>query len=180
MTLSFAKVYFTSMRVDQRPCHDAKRHFQKTPTNACGVGPSSCPNDLGSTPTRWGKSTPIHWGADPNDPNALGSVGVVRPQCIGANTPMPQHVGVHWGRGPQCVGVAGWHLLPEIMPRLTIKRSADQTTRASNHPRMGAKELVLRGVHLRTIWARNTIPRAKSPLTLTTPSTWITNLYSGL
>jgi hypothetical protein len=31
---------------------------------------------------------------------------------------------------------------------------------------MGAKELVLRGVHLRTIWARNTILRAKSPLTL--------------
>ena len=155
-------------------------NYRKLHPTQVGVGPSSCPNDLGSTPTRWGKSTPIHWGADPNDPNALGSVGVVRPQCIGANTPMPQHVGVHWGRGPQCVGVAGWHLLPEIMPRLTIKRSADQTTRASNHPRMGAKELVLRGVHLRTIWARNTIPRAKSPLTLTTPSTWISNLYSGL
>ena len=29
---------------------------------------------------------------------------------------------------------------------------------------MGAKELVLRGVHLRTIWARNTIPRAKTQI----------------
>ena len=158
--------------------------FSENSNQRSGIGPSSCPNELGSTPTRWGESTlnpPQYIGVPtPTNPNALGSVGVVRPQCIGANTPMPQHVGVHWGRGPQFVGVAGWHLLPEIMPRLTIKRSADQSTRASNHPRMGAKELVLRGVHLRTIWARNTIPRAKSLLTLTTPSTWITNLYSGL
>ena len=54
--------HFTSRRVDQRPYHDAKRHFQKTPPNAVGIGPSSCPNELGSTPTRWGESDELGVG----------------------------------------------------------------------------------------------------------------------